>query len=179
MVKVIPQEEVVERESFAASFLFWFSILVLIGTIGAFFALNINTRKVGASLEAVEEELKKISTPEQQNMKKQAYDYKEKLDALPRLIERHVISTSAFSIIENNVHPKVVFNSISLVLRDNKAILTGTSSDMISLAQQIRALEKEKPKIEKVFLSDADRVEDGKIGFKIEVFFSSSALIIK
>lgn len=179
MVKVIPQEEVVERESFAASFLFWFSILALVGTIGAFFALNINAQKASASLDAVEEELKKIGTPEQQNMKKQAYDYKEKLDALPKLIERHIISTAAFSIIEKNIHPKVVFNSISLVLRDNKAILNGTANDMISLAQQIRILEKERPKLEKIFLSNADRIEDGKIGFKIEVYFSPSALIIK
>lgn len=179
MVKVIPQTEVVERESLIALFLFWFSILVFIGVIIAFFFLNINTQKINASLKTVEEELEKISTSKQQNMKKQAYDYKEKLDIIPKLLERHVISTNVLSTIEKNIHPRVIFNSISLVLRDNKVILTGTTDDMISLAQQIRILEKEKPRIENVFIPNAERIEDGKIGFKIEIYFSPGALIIE
>lgn len=179
MVKVIPQEEIAERESFVTTFLAWFSILALMTTIVVFFLLNINVQKTNASLKTVEEELKKISTLEQQNLKKQAYDYKEKIDALPYLIQRHIVSSNAFSIIEKNVHPNVVFDSISLTLSDNKAILTGLANDMIDLAQQIRILEKEKPKIERVFLSNIDRSEEGKIKFKIEIYFNSSALIIQ
>ncbi len=179
MVKVIPQEEIKEKESPAWVAFFWFSVIALITIISLFFIFHLNTKKINEELDQVQKKTDQISNEEKQNLKTQAAQYKNKIDIIPSLLEAHLISSSAFDVIERNVHPKIVFNSFSLITKEKKAVLSGFAEDMISLAQQMRIFEREKTNIDKVKLANAELVEGAKIGFKVDVFFTDEIFSIK
>ncbi len=158
---------------------FWFSVMVFITIISLFFIFHLNTKKINEELDQVQKKIDQISNEERRGLKIQAIQYKDKIDIAPSLLEAHLISSSAFDVIKKNVHPKIVFNSFSLITKEKKAVLSGFAEDMISLAQQMRIFEGDEISIEKIKLANAELTEGAKIGFKIDVFFTDEIFSIK
>ncbi len=179
MVRVIPKEEVKEKESLFIKFLFWFSLFLLLVSGGLAYLIDWQVNTNQESLSRIESQISKVGTEDQKKFKEQIFTYKKKIDDVVLILKNHKAPTELFQVIESSIHPKVVFTDFYYRgLGQEKIGITGQVSDLISLSQQIVMLENN-PNISKVSLSSISGGKSGQITFRMDLSINLNSLIMK
>jgi hypothetical protein len=179
MVRVIPKEEVREKESLFIKFLFWFALLLLVASGGLAYLADWKVNTDQEALASIEKRMSQVGTKEQKEFKEQIFTYKKKIDDVVLILKNHKAPTQLFKIIESSIHPSVVITDFSYRgLGQEKVNISGQVSDLTSLSQQIVMFESN-PDISKVMLSSVSGGKSAKIIFKMDLTINLSALIMQ
>ncbi len=179
MVRVIPKEEVREKESLFIKFLFWFALLLLVASGGLAYLADWKVNTDQEALASIENRMSQVGTKEQKEFKEQIFTYKKKIDDVVLILKNHKAPTQLFKIIESSIHPSVVITDFSYRgLGQEKVNISGQVSDLTSLSQQIVMFESN-PDISKVMLSSVSGGKSAQIIFKMDLTINLSALIMQ
>ncbi|MFA5349321.1 MAG: hypothetical protein WC309_03055 [Candidatus Paceibacterota bacterium] len=179
MVKVIPKEEVKEKDSLFIKLLFWFSVLLVLVSGGLAYLINWQVNTKQQSLLSIENQISKMGTDEQKKFKEQIFTYKKKIDDVVLILKNHKAPTVLFQTIESSIHPQVELTDFYYRgLGQEKISITGQVFDLTSLAQQIVMLESN-PNISKVLLSSVLSGKSAQIIFKMDLSINLNSLIMQ
>jgi type II secretory pathway component PulL len=179
MVKIIPKEkETKEKKSPIIILFFWFSILFFFLSAGLFFIFDWQVKKTESSLQRIEDELKRVGTPQQKSLEEAIYDYKRKIDDVPILLKGHKTPTKILDLLEEKVHPGVWFTSFQFISNKNQVVLKGEAQNLLSLAQQISIFE-EAPQVKELNISSVGMGPEGNIIFDLILNLVPTFLLIK
>ena len=165
-VEIIPKRT--ETKFPLVNILLYFFLLLLLGAVSSWFVLDFYRNKSEKDLRQIENLIAKKETPESKDLEQEVLKYKEKIDKVAPLLASHQKSSAFFSLLEKFSHPKVVFSSLSLNLKEGKAALAGTTESFQTLGQQLYVLKKEKS-ITNVNLSGISIGEEGNIKFNLDL----------
>ena len=148
--------------------LLYFSLVLFAGAILSLFVLDFYRNKSEKNLLQIENLIVEKETPEGKDLEQEVLKYKEKIDKVAPLLASHQKSSAFFPLLEKFSHPKVVFSTLSLNIKESKAALAGTTESFQTLGQQIHVLKKEKS-ITNVNLSGISIGEKGNIRFTLDL----------
>lgn len=151
-----------------ASILIYFSLVLFVGAILSLFVLGFYGNRSEKTLQQIENLINEKETPENKALEQEILGYKAKIDQTAPLLASHRKSSAFFSLLEKSSHPKVIFSTLSLNLKESKAALAGTTESFQTLGQQIHILKKEKL-ITNVILSEISIGEQGDIKFSLDL----------
>lgn len=167
MVQVIPRK-IAQQESIIKKVLPWFSLLLIVVVIGAYFLFDYQGRKAEKLLEQTKEEIAKNQTPEQAELQKTVLGFQKRIDDVILLLGEKEKASDSLKFLETYVHPEVYFNYLSIDFKGRALSLDGVSSDFTSLGQQIFAFQQD-PFIESVELSNVGLSDQGDVKFAIKL----------
>jgi len=161
MVQIIPKPT--KEVSLKHTFLFYFSIFLMVGTIIGCFLISylkkeaeIKEEKLKKELEAIKEEILPLE--------KKLQLTKKKIDDFSLLINQHQKVSHFFPFFENLIHPQVWFSNFKFDGKRREVIVSGEAESFKVLGQQ-RLIFKGSPLIKKSTLSKISIGEEGKIHF--------------
>ena len=165
-IEIIPKPkiEVPTREDI----LFVLSLVLLIFSLIAFFALSYYQKRDLKTLEDLEEILTKEKTKEEITLEQKVLEAKEKIEKISLLLPSHKESSNFFSFLEKVTHPKVFFSNLELKPEKGRVELQGKAEDFKILGQQLSFF-KEEELIEKSELLKAGIGKEGGIEFSINL----------
>lgn len=135
--------------------------------MAAFWYLGSKTER---SVEALEVQLSQGETPEERELEARVLSYKQKLDDFAQAASKRLYPDNFFPFLEATTHPDVFFTSLSLNPGQASATLTGEASDFLVLAEQVAVL-KASEEVDSFTLSSIKPVEEGGIGFSLNIVF--------
>lgn len=168
MVQVIPRKTV-QQGSFIRKALPWFSLLLIVLVLGAYFLFDYQGKKTENLLEEKKQEIARNQAPEQIELEKRVLGFQKRIDDVILLLKAKEKTSDSLKFLETYVHPKIYFNNLSIDFESRTLIIDGSSNDFTSLGQQIFAFQKD-PFIEKVELSSVGLSDQGDVKFSIELF---------
>jgi Tfp pilus assembly protein PilN len=168
MVQVIPRK-IVQQRSFIKKALPWFSLLLIVLVVGAYFLFDYQGKKTESLLKEKNEEIAKNQTQEQTELQERVLGFQKRIDDVILLLKDKEKTSDSLKFLETYVHPKIYFNNLSIDFEGRTLSIEGSSNDFTSLGQQIFAFQQD-PFIEKVELSSVGLSDQGDVKFSIELF---------
>jgi hypothetical protein len=150
------------------NFLFYFSILLLIGTVAANFALDYYQKKSEKDFKNYVELIEMAWTPEQKSLERELIGYEKKINDFSTLIELHKFNSNLFPLLEKNTHPQVLFSTVEFNSTENTVALSCQTESFQTLGEQILILKKEKL-IKNINLANVLIGKEGKIIFNLNL----------
>jgi len=166
-IEIIPKPA--EKIPFWQNFLFYFSFLLLVGSILGYFALDRFIARERMVLEELDEALTRERIAEETALENRVFGYQRKIDDFSQLIDAHLYSSKIFPFFENICHPKVWFSQFGLDFTHYELVVSGEAESFSALSQQIQIFEKE-PLIKGVSLSQLSIGREGKVDFAISFY---------
>ena len=163
-IEIIPKK--IEEKPSGSNIFLYFSLILLIIAVSAYFTLIYLEKKSSATLLNIKELIAQKDTPEAISLEKELIEYKKKIENVSFLLENHHKNSAFFAFLEKKTHPKVYFSKLDLNSKDLKAEISGSAQSFQSLGQQIYIFEKENL-ITSVKLLSASIGKDGKINFSL------------
>jgi len=179
MVRVIPKEEVKEKESLFIIIIYWFSFLFLIVAAGLTFFMDWKLKTAGELLVQTDSQIAQADTKEQKDFKDQIYGYKRKIDDVSVILKIHKEPTKIFNILEDTILPDVTLDTISYQSGGQEMLsVAGQAKDIVKLAQQILLFEKH-PGVDKVALSNINVSSSEQTKFTLSITLKPAALTMQ
>jgi len=125
------------------NFLFYFSIVLLIASPSAYFALDYFLKKTEANLQTLEETLAKEKTPQEIALENRVLGHQKKTRDFSWLINQHLYSSKFFAFFQKICHPKVWFSQISLDFKASQLVVSGEAETFLVLGQQLQIFKQE------------------------------------
>ena len=153
--------------------IFYLSVIALIVLIPGYFGLVFWENKLAKETKEAEENIIKMETPQMKTLEKQVLGQQRKIINFSAALKTHTLNSNLFDLIENLIHPKVLFSELSL--SGSSALITGYAKSFEALGQQLRILR------EGNFVTSADLLKvglgkEGEIQFIIELNFDPRLL---
>lgn len=166
MVEIIPKKE--KKTPSLINILFYLSLLLLIITIGGYFALDYLQKDLERERVNFEKRITEKETPERKVLEKKIKEYQKRINDLSILLNAHQRSSSFFPFLEKLSHPKVFFSNLDLNLSNYEASLGGQTDNFQILGQQFLIFKTEKS-IKSVNLTKISIGEEGKVEFTFKL----------
>lgn len=163
VVEIVPRPKAKPKK--ITTFLFYFSLTLLILTIAAYFGLYSVKDKKNQELEDLRTRLAVQETVELRNLKRDLMKHEEKIQDLSLLLDSYREPTKFFKFLGDITHPKVMWSNLSLDLMEGEVSISGQADSITTLIQQTYIFERE-PMIRNFNLSNFS------LGEKREVVFS-------
>ncbi|MCX6737814.1 MAG: hypothetical protein NTY11_00060 [Candidatus Parcubacteria bacterium] len=168
MVQVIPRKTA-QQGSFIKKVLPWFSLLLIVIVVGAYFLLDYQGKKTENLLKEKKDEIARSQTPEQTELQQRVLGFQKKIDDVISLLKDREKVSDSLKFLETYVHPKIYFNHLTIDFVGRALNIDGSSNDFTSLGQQIFAFQQD-PFIKNVELSSVGLSDQGDIRFSIKLF---------
>lgn len=171
MVEIIPKPK--EEVSIWTKILFYFSLIILLGTIVVFFVLSNLQKKSENYIQNLEKKILSLRTKEIISLERELQTKKQKIEDFSQILSKHILVSKFFTLLEENTHPKISFSKMDLDLLNKKVSLSGLAEDFTVLNQQIQIFEKITTKVDLTQLSflKEETKKEGKIGFSLDLYF--------
>jgi len=173
MVEIIPKP-IAELPTWQKG-LFYFSILLLIGSVLTFFILNRSFERAELELKNLEETLLKEKTQEEIALEKEVFNYQKNIEDFSKLSKLHLYPSKFFDFFQNLCHPQVWFSKFLLNLKDFNLSISGETENFSILGQQILIFQQQE-KILKADLSEVSIGKEGKVNFTLNLLLSPEIL---
>ncbi len=141
VVEIVPRPKAKPKK--ITTFLFYFSLILLILTIAAYFGLYSVKDKKDQGLEDLRTRLAVQETVELRNLKRDLMKHEEEIGDLSFLLDSYREPTKFFEFIGTITHPKVMWSSLELDLLEETVSLSGQADSVTTLIQQIYIFEGE------------------------------------
>lgn len=163
-VEIVPKPKAKPKR--IISFLFYFSLILLILTIAAYFGLYSLKDKKNQELEDSKTRLAIQETAEMRDLKKNLMGYEEKVKDLSVLLDSYREPTKFFEFLGTITHSKVIWSGLTLNLIEGEVSISGQTNSITTLIQQIYIFEGES-RIENFSLSSFSLGEKGEVSFSV------------
>ncbi len=170
VVEIVPRPKA--RPKRITNVLFYFSLVLLILTIAAYFGLYSIKDKKNQELEDLRTRLAVQETAELRDLKKNLKRYEEKVRDLSILLDSYREPTKFFEFLGTVTHPRVVWSNVTLNLIEGKVSISGQADSITTLIQQTYIFEGES-RIEDFNLSSFFLEEGGKVSFGVDLSLAS------
>jgi hypothetical protein len=167
MVEIIPKP--VTELPLWQKVLFYFSVLLLIASILAFFLLNRSFEKAESELQSLEETLSREKTQEEKDLEREVFGYQEKIEDFSELSKLHLYPSKFFNFFQELCHPQIWFSEFLLNLEDFNLSISGETENFSILGQQILIFQQEE-KIKNTDLSEVSIGKEGKVNFTLDLY---------
>lgn len=164
-IEIIPKKE--KRIKKWEELLSLVCILILIASLISIPVLILVEKKAQERIQNLKEKIELAKSEEIRKMEEEISKYQTKITNFHNLIANHYFPSKIFPVLEENTHPKVFFSKFDFSSKNFKVLLSGTTENFVSLAQQISVLEESK--IGKIELTKVSIDEKGKINFDLEI----------
>ncbi len=162
------------KSSFFINFLFYLSIILLIGSAATFFVLNHLENKAEEKIKNTEKELEKLTGEEMERLESKLKNIEVKTSNYEDILNNKKIASKAVPFVEEICHPKVQLNSAKLGAEGaNRIVLTGKAESYEVLEQQLMILRNER-RVNSLSLDQIKKSSEGGISFEISASVSSS-----
>ncbi len=153
-----------------------FSFLIILAAGVIYFGLafgykNFLNNRIG-DIDAEIEQLSE-SIPEEQQEK--LIKFYGQLANLQNLLNKHIISSNIFPILEKNTNQGVFYNSAELKMNDRRLVLDGVANSYQVLSQQLEAFNRV-PDIEKVIVNES-YLSNGRVVFRLFLILSDKLFV--
>lgn len=177
-IELIPKEIRKEYKSKKQLFIlgasiFFFLLVFLGGFINVRLYQKLKEEKlkdVQSKLETTIREIDNLKTE-----KDEALVLQKKFGEIKNLLERHIYWTKLFSILERLTVDTVNYNSIA-GSNDGRVKLSAQGENYLSVARQLLAFQEAK-EVKEAEIKGANKDEEGKISFKIDLTFKEEAFL--
>jgi|GEM_PF-6712743 len=172
-IQIVPKPK--EKPNKILIFLTYFSLIILILTVGAYFYLKSDLKKKNQELMDLQDVLaKKETSRESEQLQKELSVYKEKIDTISFLFDSYHLGTNFFKFVEKYTHPQVQWASAGVNFSTYEVNLSGQTKSFITLIQQLYIFENN-PDIKNLKLNSFSSAKDEKgvsfsIGFSLEPY---------
>lgn len=153
--------------------LFYFSVLLTIMTIFAYFVLSSLEKSSEKNIQELTDKISQGKTAEVITLEKEILAYKKKIDDISPYIEQHILSSQVFDFLEKHTHPRTFFSKITLSSKPSKVLLSGLCDSFLTLGQQLMILD-EAPQVKMVELNNIFLAKKGGIEFDLEMTLDSN-----
>ncbi|MFH1841320.1 MAG: hypothetical protein ABH800_00990 [Candidatus Nealsonbacteria bacterium] len=140
------------------------SLVLLIVAVAGYFLLDYLKKDSQAALQGIEESIAAITTPEDQDLEKEVFDYQKKIEDFAVLFGKHLNPSSFFALLEESCHPQVWFTELDLDFEKLQATVSGKTPNFYILGQQSLVFQKQ-DLIKGVGLSKASIGKGGEVDF--------------
>ena len=164
-----------EDKSLRMSYLFYFATILLAATVLSYLVFNFKVQFQEKLIGQVENASLSLRSGERQAYNKKVLDYKKKIDDFAEVLDSHRISSNLFDFIEKNTLKNVWFSDFSIQEIANEIVLSGESSDMKTVSNQVDIFEKSKNYVLKVNVLDYQINTTGKVNFSLNISLNPEA----
>lgn len=168
MVEIIPRPVV--KSPRWINILFYISLVVLILMFFSYFILTSSVKKSQKTIQTLKEDIAKEETVENNSLEKEVFRLDKKIKDFSSLIEKHIISSNFFTLVEKLTYPSIWFSQLNLNSKDGKAVLSGHADSFAGLGYQLQILLKE-PLIQSVSLDQISISKRGEVDFSLNITF--------
>ncbi len=151
--------------------LFSFSFLIILAAGVIYFGLafgykNFLNNRIGE----VDSEIQQLSESVPQEQQDKLVEFYGQLANLQGLLNKHVISSNIFPILERNTNQGVFYNSAEFKMTDRRLSLEGIANSYQVLSQQLEAFNRA-PDVERVIVNES-YLSGGRVAFRLFLVFS-------
>jgi len=168
MIEIIPRKAA--PLPFWLKILFYILIALLLAIILSYFILGHFQKESLATFQTLEEEIAQEKTPQKTAKEQEILSYHKKINNFSRILERHLIASKFFSLLEKNSHPRIWFSKVNVSPGEQLAVVSGRAETFPALGQQLQIFKKE-AFIKDVTLSKISLGERGEIEFTLNFSF--------
>jgi len=172
LVKIIPRPK--EKPSRLVNFLFSFSLILILGLLGGYLFLGIQTSSLQDKKQELQREIEKIIS-EREELKEDILRSQDKIEDFKEVFQNHKFASRFFDFLESSCHAKVQFTSLNLGAESSVANLTGKTENFKTLGEQLLVFKGDK-NIKGLEVSNISLDQDGKVRFNLTFNFASSLL---
>ncbi|MDI6883140.1 MAG: hypothetical protein QMC93_01535 [Patescibacteria group bacterium] len=162
--KIIPRPK--PKPSRMVNFLFYFSLILIIFLIGAYFFLAKEISSLEEKNQGLEGEIAKVKEEKIGQTEKEILATEQRIKIFKELLKKHKISSNFFPFLENLTHPKVQFTRLILNSESYQIALEGKTENFQFLAEQIFILREDK-NIKSLNLNSVSLDREGKTQFTL------------
>ncbi|MCD6233226.1 hypothetical protein J7J81_02490 [bacterium] len=166
---LIPREKI--KPSPITAFLFYFSLIVLMGSVAVTVWLQFKVNPLKKKFEENKILISKIKTPEDEVIEKEMLEAKKTLKDFWEVFEKRKVVSRFFVLLENTTHPQVFFDNMNLNVKDGKLRLDGHTENFRDLGEQM-LLQRENKFVEDVKLRKVSFNKTGGIDFSLELLLN-------
>ena len=171
MVNLIPKR--VKKISKNQKILLYFLVFSVISLTTAYVFLISLEKQAKANLEIIEEQIFTQKTTEMTTLESTIKAYKREVDEFAPYLSSHILITNFFDFLEENTHPRIYFDQMSLKASSASVSLSGRADSFLSLGQQLMIFD-DNSIVKSVSLSNISLSEEGSIVFSVGLFLDSS-----
>ena len=125
------------------------------------------------NIEDVDSQILTQKTAEMVNLENNLRVYKTDVDTFVPYLNNHILTTSFFNFLEENTHPNIYFDQMSLKSSSANVVLSGKADSFLSLGQQLMIFN-DNSIVQNVSLSNISLSEEGNIIFNLSLSLNSS-----
>ncbi len=149
--------------------------LLFVFSIIAYFGLIFGYKPyVESQIQKTEGELKSLSAQISSNEQSNFVEFYSQISNLKVLLDKHVLSSKLFPLIEEATDQKVVYTATNFIIPDKTLKIQGYASSYQVLAEQL-ALYENSPWVERVILDDSS-VSGATVKFTIRITFKNETI---
>ncbi len=165
--------ERINKETNAAPWpwkMFTFTLLVVAAMVLVYFGLRFG---YGPYLESrisnLDSELSELGQSIPESEQENFISFYSQLVNVRTLLDKHVMTSAVFPILEKNTHTGIFYTNLDLNLAEQRATLEGISRSYETLAQQLVMLDKVGG-IDRYLITESQAI-DGRVRFRLNIFF--------
>ena len=156
--------------------LFSFSFLVILAAGVVYFGLAFGYKNfLNNQISEVDNEIEQLTESISQDQQDKLIKFYDQLANLQTLLNKHVISSSVFPILEKNTNQGVFYNSAELKMADRRLTLEGVANSYQILSQQLEAFNRA-PNVEKVIVNES-YLSGNQVAFRLFLILSDKIFI--
>ncbi|MFH0792080.1 MAG: hypothetical protein V1905_02605 [bacterium] len=148
--------------------IFYVVFFLLAATILSYFGIRYFDGKTADKHKEVLIQITAKETPEVREKERQILLYRDKINDYSAILDKHTITSNAFSFLEKLTHPQVIFSWFSLDEGDALLSLSGTADNFESLGQQVLLFEGDRLTAN-VILKKVSLAKDGSVDFQVDI----------
>ncbi|MDD5711036.1 MAG: hypothetical protein PHV43_02985 [Candidatus Colwellbacteria bacterium] len=147
---------------------FTFTVILFAAVFLVYIGLAFGYRMfLNRSIDKLDSELESLSSEITDEQREELATLYSQVTNVRTLLENHVATSKAFTLLESITYPKVAFLTLDLDMKDRRVVVSGVSPSYDGLTAQLALLENE-PNIEEYNLEDSSW-DDGVVQFKINM----------
>jgi hypothetical protein len=151
MVEIIPKPP--ERIPLWQNLIIFFSIVILIIAILAYFFLGYLQKKASLQLDEIRNKIAQTETPDRKELKADLLIEKKKIDNFAFILNEHLASSNFFTFLEGITHPKIWFSNLKLDVSKATVELSG-EGEKLAFGQQLLIFKQN----EKILRADSSKI---------------------
>ena len=164
MVNLIPKP--IKKISKNQKILLYFLVFSVISLTTAYVFLISLEKRAQTNLETIEQQIFTQKTTGMASLESTIKSYKKVVDEFAPYLNNHILTTHFFDFLEDNTHPRIYFNQMTLKSSSASVSLSGRADSFLSLGQQLMIFD-ENPIVKSVSLSNISLSEEGNIIFSV------------
>ncbi|MDP3901035.1 MAG: hypothetical protein Q8Q38_01730 [bacterium] len=153
------------------------SAFLLVASGLSMLVLWLLTSRTADAIAALDVELGRGQTQEENDLEARVLAYKKKLDDFAKVTEARRYPDNFFPFIQSITHEKAFFTSLSLNPAADKATLAGEAADFRALAEQIAIL-RATEEVESFTIGSIKLGEEGFVSFSLDLVFPKAFFTI-